>query len=141
MTISEIVLSSNDVSTSSYSGVSLRIIKSGHILIVITFSTFNLWNVSKFTIIVLVEHAVYLTIITAFIQMSSCNFDPINDCNIMFQRTHLFEVSDNIFILNSGQEKLSVSTKLFKQNIFHQHIWSVKVNSMQPMSMLGSLAG
>ena len=71
---------------------------------------------------VLVEHAVYLTIITAFIQMSSCNFDPINDCNIMFQRTHLFEVSDNIFILNPGQEKLSVSTKLFTQNIFHQHI-------------------
>ena len=141
MTISQIQLAWNDVSTSSYSGVSLRIIKSGHILIVITFSTFNLWNVSKFTIIVLVEHAVYLAIITAFIQMSSCNFDPINDCNIMFQRTHLFEVSDNIFISNSGQEKLSVSTKLSKQNIFHQHIWSVKVNSMQPMSMLGSLKG
>ena len=98
------MLVSNGVSASSYAGVSFGIIKSGHILIVITFSTFNLWNVSKFTIIVLVEHAVYLTIITAFIQMSSCNFDPINDCNIMFQRTHLFEVSDNIFILETKQE-------------------------------------
>ena len=78
--ICQILLASNVVSASSYSGVSFGIIKSGHILIVITFSTFNLWNVSEFMIISLVEHAVYLTIIAAFIQMSSCNFDPINDC-------------------------------------------------------------
>ena len=38
----QILLASNVVSASSYSGVSFGIIKSGHILIVITFSTFNL---------------------------------------------------------------------------------------------------
>ena len=86
-TKSQILLASNVVSASSYSGVSFRIIKSGHILIVITFSTFNL---CKFMIISLVEHAVYLTIIAAFIQMSSCNFDPINDCQYRVSKNTSF---------------------------------------------------
>ena len=38
----QLLLVSNGVSASSYAGVSFGIIKSGHILIVITFSTFNL---------------------------------------------------------------------------------------------------
>ena len=64
---------------------------------------------SKFTIISLVEHAVYLTIITHFIQMSSCNFDPINDCNLWFQRT----ISSYSFDTSSYWAKYQISVNLW----------------------------